>query len=258
MKAHAIIAAALLSAATIPAYAQTPQDHDAHHSDTATENKPAPAPQPQTQSPGSMMGGGMMGGNMMGGGSSMMGMMGNRTPMMTGMMQMMGSAGMWGSGMAGMATIDRVEGRIAFLKTELKITDAQNDAWNAFADVLRSNAKKLGELRSSMDPQASLVDRLAWQEKWLTARAEDTRAIRTAYTDLAARLSDEQKASAEQLLAPHMGMMTMMSGMGSPQMMGGGMGMGQMRGQMMGGPGMGQMMPMMQGNPMTTGRVPPK
>ena len=59
--------------------------------------------------------------------------------------------------MGGMATIDRIEGRIAFLKTELKITDQQADAWNALAEVLRTNARKLGELRATMAPQASIV-----------------------------------------------------------------------------------------------------
>lgn len=241
MKSHFVAAAVLLMATTVLANAQTQQDHQAHHPGAAAESNPVPAPQPSTQSPASMMGSG----------NPMMGMMGSGTPMMSGMMQMMmGSVG--NAGMGGMATIDRVEGRIAFLKTELKITDAQSETWNAFADVLRNNSKKLGELRASMDPQALLVDRLAWQEKWLTARAEDTRAIRNAYTDLAARLSDEQKKSAEQLLAPHVGMMAMMSGMGSGLMMGGGMGMDQMAGS-----GMGQMMPMMQG-PMTTGRMPTK
>jgi hypothetical protein len=231
-----IIAAALLSATTIFAYAETPDDHSAHHPSAASE----PAPKPQPQAPTGVMGQGMMGqGGVMGGGS-MMNMMGNGMPMM-GMMQMMMGSG----GTGGMATIDRVEGRIAFLKTELKITDAQGDAWNAFADVLRSNARKLGELRASMMPQASLVDRLTWQEKWLTTRSEDTRAIRVAYIDLAAKLTDDQEKSAEQLLAPHMGMLTMMSGLGSGQMMGG-----------MGTVNPGQM-PMMPGNPMTTGRMPP-
>jgi hypothetical protein len=218
MKTRAAIVAGLLSASVAIASAETSEEHSAHHPNAASE----PAP-PQ------------MGGNsMMGNGMSMMGMM----------QTMMGSGGM-----GGMATIDRVEGRIAFLKTELKITDGQGDAWNVFADVLRSNARKLGELRASMAPQASLVDRLTWQEKWLTARSENTRAIRTAYTDLAAKFTDDQKKSAEQLLAPHMGMMATMSGMGS--------------GQMMGGTGMGQMdnmgssqMPMMPGSPMTTGKMP--
>jgi LTXXQ motif family protein len=242
MKVHAIIAAALLSATSTMVYAQTPSGNNPPSAAQPT----SPSTQGSTSGPPYMMGGGMMAqGGMMGQGAMMPqgGMMG-------------GGLGMGGmGGMGGMSTIDRIEGRIAFLKAELRITDAQSEAWNAFADALRGNAKKLGELRSSMDPQASLVDRLAWQEKWLTARAEDTRAIRTAYTDLAARLSDEQKKSAEQLLAPHMGMMAMMSGIGSGQMMGG-MGMGQMMGGS--GMGMGQTMPMMQGGPMTTGRVPPK
>ena len=34
-----------------------------------------------------------------------------------------------------------IEGRIAFLKAELAITDAQLPQWNAFADTLRARAK---------------------------------------------------------------------------------------------------------------------
>ena len=162
-------------------------------------------------------------------GSGMMGMMGGNMPM-TNMMQMMGMMGPSGAGtgcagMSGMATIDRVEGRIAFLKTELKITDAQSAAWNAFADALRANAKSLGEVRASMAPQAGvpqqgLVDRLALQEKWLAARLEGTRAIKSALINLVGTLSDEQKEAANELLAPHVGMgaMAMMGGMQSGQM----------------------------------------
>ncbi len=111
-----------------------------------------------------------------------------------------------------MATIDRVEGRIAFLRAELKITDAQNAAWSAFADALRTNAKSLGEVRSTMMAGAkqNLVDRLALQEKWLAARLEGTRAMKAALANLAGALSDDQKKTADELLAPHMGMMVMM------------------------------------------------
>lgn len=130
--------------------------------------------------------------------------------------------------MSDMATIDRVEGRIAFLKTELKITDAQDAAWNAFADTLRTNAKKLGEVRASMMPQAGagqqgVVDRLALQEKWLAARLEGTRAIKSALTSLVGILSDDQKKTADELLAPHMGMNSIVGMMQSGQM-----GLGQM------------------------------
>lgn len=148
------------------------------------------------------------------GGKDMMNMMGDKMPMMN-MMQMMG---MMRQSDGGMATVDHVEGRIAFLRTELKITDAQTTAWNAFADALRANAKSLGEVRASMIPQAgaaphTLVDRLTLQEKWLAARLEGTRAIKSALTNLVGTFSDEQKKSADELLAPHMGMMAMMSAM---------------------------------------------
>jgi hypothetical protein len=135
--------------------------------------------------------------------------------------------------MSGIATIDRVEGRIAFLKTELKITDAQDAAWRAFADALRSNAKSLGEVRASMMPQGgagqqSLVDRLALQEKWLAARLEGTRAMKSALTNLFGTFSDEQKKTADELLAPHMGMNAM-----ARMMQSGEMGPGQMQPGMM-------------------------
>jgi hypothetical protein len=221
MNIRTLIAAALLSTAATLACAQTQQsqlqDHDAHHPSGAAQASPQtpaspPAATPMGQSAGMM------------GGSSMMSMIGNSMPMM-GMMQMMAGSG---GGMGGMATIDRVEGRIAFLKTELKITDDQSSAWNNFAGTLRSNAKKLGELRTSMMPQAgavpkTLADRLEWQEKWLTARVEDTRAIRSAFIELSTKFSNDQSKTADQILPPHMGMMSMMSGMG-----GGGVGMGAM------------------------------
>ena len=141
----------------------------------------------------------------------MMNMMGSM-PMMN-MMRMMGMSG------PGMDTIDRIEGRIAFLRTELKITDAQAAAWNTFADALRTNAQKLGVARASMMGQgpgqqqpSTLADRLDLQERWLLARLEGIRAIKPAFANLYATLSDEQKKTADELLAPHMGMMPMMSG----------------------------------------------
>jgi hypothetical protein len=146
-------------------------------------------------------------------------MMMNMMNMMTGMPMM----GMMGLGMSGIATIDRIEGRIAFLRTELKITETQTSAWNALADALRANAKKLGEVRTSMMTQfaarqqaATLADRLELQEQWLRARLEGTQAIKTTFTSLYGILSEDQKNTANEILAPHMGMMAMMSGQMQP------------------------------------------
>jgi hypothetical protein len=144
------------------------------------------------------------------------------------MMNMMRMMGMMRPGIAGM--IDRVEGRIAFLRTELKITEAQAGAWNAFAAALRTNAQKLGEVRAAMMPQPgagqqqvapTIAARLDLQERRLQARLEGTRAIKSAVTNLYATLSDDQKKMADELLAPHLGlgMMPMMSGQMQPDQM---------------------------------------
>jgi hypothetical protein len=149
--------------------------------------------------------------------------------------------------MGGMATIDRVEGRIAFLRTELKITEAQTGAWDVFAETLRANAKKLGEVRSTMAQMhgaQQAPDRLGLQEQWLAARLEGTRAMRSAVTTLYGVLSDDQKKTADEILAPHMGMMAMMSGQMQP---------GQMqRGMMM--PGAAMPGPMMRQGPSQPGK----
>ena len=146
------------------------------------------------------------------------------------MMETMQAAKMMGPGMGGMATIDRVEGRIAFLRAELRITDAQANAWTAFADVLRANAKKLSEISASMmgkpgdaqQPALTMADRLDRQEQWLLARLEGTRAMKSAFVKLNETLSDEQKKAANDLLAPHMGMgmMAMMGAQMKPGQMG--------------------------------------
>ena len=92
-----------------------------------------------------------------------------------------------------------------------------------------------------VQPQAStLADRLDLQEKLLLARLDGTRMMKSAFAKLNETLSDDQKKTANELLAPHMGM-GMMAMMASPmpqgQMRPGQMGPGRMQpGQM---PGMG-------------------
>jgi LTXXQ motif family protein len=180
-----------LAASGNPAFAQAPAAEDPHHPSQAAT--PAPPTTP------SMVPDGMMGGMRM-----------------MNMIRMMGMARGDGTD-----TIDRVEGRIAFLHTELKITDEQSGTWNAFADALRANAKKLGEVPAAMaapaagQRSANLDERLESQERWLLARLEGTRTIRTAFVKLNDTLSDDQKKAAGELLVPHMGM-GMMGPMGGP------------------------------------------
>ena len=141
--------------------------------------------------PGASVGMPMMGGQQMGG-----------MPMM-GMMQMM-----MGQGMAG-----HVEGRIAFLKAELKITDAQQPLWNAVADAMRTNANNMAPMmpmmQSMMQPSGTLPEKLAARDKAMTAHLEAVRKFKAAVDPLYAGLNDDQKKMADQLLVSPMGMMGM-------------------------------------------------
>ena len=200
-----------VAALAVPAWAQAPAGHDHSHptdSEKTAPATPAPAPSPSAATP--QGGAGMMGGGM--GNMPMMNDMKNMMSSMSAMhsMGMMHMMGMMGRGTDGMATIDRVEGRIAFLRAELKITDAQADAWNGFADALRTNARKLAEVRATKpgdgQPASTLTARLDQQEQWLGARLDGTRAMKSAFAKLNEALSDDQTKTANDLLAPHMGM----------------------------------------------------
>jgi hypothetical protein len=215
MKASTIASALMLAATTVVASAQAPTS-DPHHPPQSATPAPAPA-QPPTTQPGTGTMGDMPMMNMMGRMRDMMGGM----PMMN-MMAMMRMMEMMGPGMT---AIDRIEGRIAFLRAELNITEAQASAWNAFADAIRTNAKKLAEVRASMMPQPdagqqqapTVAERLDQQERSLVARLEGTRALKSAVTNLYGTLSEDQKMTANELLEPQMGMMAMMPGQGPGQ-----------------------------------------
>lgn len=89
------------------------------------------------------------------------------------------------------------EGRLAFLKAELKITEAQTKAWDAFAAALRENVAKLAEAYKAPDREAmqkmSPPERLGWFEKAVTARADAVKRAKAAIEPLYAGLSDDQK-----------------------------------------------------------------
>lgn len=154
--------------------------------------------------------------------------------MMSGMMGMMkimhGQGGMGqGMGMAGMGPADRVEGRIAFLHAELKITGAQEKAWTRVADALRTNAERMKMSgAASMPMQMSsggVVAVLEADKSRLRARLDVVEALESAMKPLYEVLSDEQKKSADELFLPLSGMMGpgMMAGMSGGGMMAQGM-----------------------------------
>lgn len=215
---------------------------DEHHPETppaqqATPSAPSSAGQ-RPQSPGPGMG--MPSMVMPGQGQRPMAQMGQQgmapmaqpmgqgaMPMAAMMDQCLGAMGMSNAGefaeaFPGTGMMGRVEGRIAFLRAELKIDDSQNTAWGEFAQALRDNAKTLGDTHArAMKRQESasapvpLVERLAAQEDWFAARAAGIGALRRGLDGLYAVLSETQKQTADGLLAPHLGM-----GSGGRPMMG--------------------------------------
>ena len=169
-----------------PAFAQQ-QEHEQHH--------PAGTPPPT-----GMQSQGMPGGAMAGAGGM---------PMISMMRMMMGQDGMGIGMMAG-----QVEGRLAFLKTELKITDAQLPLWNAVADAIRTDAKSMSEMMSGgmmgSSQTARLPEKLALREKMITAHLEVLRKFKAALDPLYAALSPEQKKTADELLMGPVGIGMMM------------------------------------------------
>ncbi len=139
------------------------------------------------------------------------GMMGGYGP---GMMGGYGyGPGMMGGGMFGFADegqiIEFIDGRLAFVKAELKITEQQMPLWNAFADTVRANAKAVNERRELMYSarweQKSLPERLDTQEKILASRLEALRKTSIALKPLYAALDEQQKKVADTLLIGPMG-----------------------------------------------------
>lgn len=98
------------------------------------------------------------------------------------------------------ASVDRVEARIAELHKELKITDAQGDLWNGFAQVMRDNSQTmqaLADQRSLNQKTMSAVDDLASYETITEAHVEGLKKLVPAFQALYDAMSPEQKKTAD-------------------------------------------------------------
>jgi hypothetical protein len=109
------------------------------------------------------------------------------------------------------AMASHIEGRLAYIKAELQVTDAQEPLWNAYAAAARDNAKTMvgrcATMTGKRDSQSSLPDRLDQNEQLMTAHLEAVRAMIKTLKPLYAALSDSQKKAADQLFWGPMGMM---------------------------------------------------
>jgi LTXXQ motif family protein len=186
IRMSALAAALAIAAGTIGA---------AQAQDQTQRQGPPPGSMMGNSGPHGMTGNGSMGPEMMG--RSSMG------PWMMG----------WGGGRAMCnAMTGHIEGRLAYLKAELKISDAQEALWNTYAATVGDNAKAMLSHCNAMMSQlngstTSLPERLDQHVQLMAAQLDAMRAMNKALTPLYAALSDSQKQSADQIFSSPMGMM---------------------------------------------------
>lgn len=165
-------------------------------------------PTDSTSIPGCPGMGGKMGTGMMGKG--MHGMMGSGA-MGPGMMHSMPMGmGMIQPGMMMAGTPAMVEDRLGAIKTELSITDAQTDAWSAYASALKNRATVMQSTHEAMTQamrSGTVIGRLDAHIQRMSAMLEAMKALKPATEDLYRVLNDEQKKKADTLLGAGCGMM---------------------------------------------------
>jgi LTXXQ motif family protein len=111
-----------------------------------------------------------------------------------------GRGGMWSNPAAA------VEGHLAALKVELKITPEQESAWKTFTDKARQQAETMPARRAQMIAQMqatdqSAPDRLAKRTEFAKQRIASMETMTAAVKDLYAALTPEQKTLADRQLA---------------------------------------------------------
>jgi hypothetical protein len=105
---------------------------------------------------------------------------------------------------------EHIEGRITYLRAELKITDAQSTPWNAFADTMRADATAMKAMRDGIIKDGmptTMPDRMAVQHTMMSTRIEMMERSEASTKALYASLSDDQRKSFDQMMSGPMGVM---------------------------------------------------
>jgi hypothetical protein len=113
------------------------------------------------------------------------------------------------SGGMGMSA-EHVEGRIAHMKTELKLTSSQTPQWAAFADTLRADASAMKAMHDTMmkgGMPMTTPERIASHRKLMSERMAMMDRSDASTSALYAVLSDDQRKVFDKLMSGQMGMM---------------------------------------------------
>lgn len=100
-----------------------------------------------------------------------------------------------------------IDGRIAYLKAELKITPAQEPQFDKVAQAMRENAtdrqKNFEAMRAERGKPHSAVDSLNARIKMSQDRARNDQRLLAAFKPLYDSLTPDQKQVADHMAAPH-------------------------------------------------------
>lgn len=98
-----------------------------------------------------------------------------------------------------------VEGHIAFLKTELGITDAQAPLWDKVASAMRQDVAEMmaamAQARAERQAPETALARLETRARLSALRAEGEARFLAAFRPLYEALSDAQRKTADELFA---------------------------------------------------------
>lgn len=96
--------------------------------------------------------------------------------------------------------MDRVEEQIDELHSQLQITDAQSKEWNAYTQVMRDNARKAASAfhdRAQKLPGMNADEVMKSYAQLAQMHADDMQHLASAWSDLYATFSPEQKQTAD-------------------------------------------------------------
>jgi periplasmic protein CpxP/Spy len=106
---------------------------------------------------------------------------------------------------------ERVEARLAYVKTALKITDAQQSQWDAYANVVRKHAQDMeqrfqsrhhGEPGHARQQRPTAIERLERTQSFLAEAVTRVNRLLAVEKPLYETLSSEQQKVADVVLAP--------------------------------------------------------
>ena len=103
-----------------------------------------------------------------------------------------------------------MEARLAYIKADLEITEAQLIAWEGYADAVRAQRSTMGTMREEMmkaKEGGSALQRMDARIKAMEAKLDRLKALQAPTEALYEVLSDEQKKKADELLGGRCGMM---------------------------------------------------